>query len=85
MHWAAKLSDCVPVLSKITHAKCIIFHVGINDLKNPSSDDMLNMMDQIINKCEYITGNIIISSVIPRYDSMQLKINAQLYNGTICG
>ena len=79
-HWAAKLSDCLPVLSKITHAKCIILHVGTNDFKNSSSDDMLNMMDQIINKCEHITENIIISSVIPRYDSMQLKINAQLYN-----
>ena len=44
---------------------------------------MLNMMDQIINKCEYITENIIISSVIPRYDNMQLKINAQLYNAKL--
>ena len=68
-HWAAKLSDCLPVLSKITHSKCIILHVGTNDFKNSSSDDMLNMMDQIINKCEHITENIIISSVIPRYDS----------------
>ena len=83
MHWAAKLSDRVPVLSKITHAKCIILHVGTNDLKNSSSDDMLNMTDQIINKCEYITENIIISSVIPRYDSIQLKINAQLYNAKL--
>ena len=33
-HWAAKLSDCVPVLCKITHAKRIILHVGTNDLKN---------------------------------------------------
>ena len=69
-HWAEKLSDCLPVLSKITHAKCIILHVGTNDLKNSSSDDMLNMIDQIINKCEYITENIIINSIIPRYDSM---------------
>ena len=43
----------------------------------------LNMMNQIINKCEDITENIIISSVIPRYDSTQLKINAQLYNAPI--
>ena len=40
-------------------------------------------MDQITKKCEYITENIIISSVIPRYDSMQLKINAQLYNAKL--
>ena len=82
-HWAAKLSDYLPVLSKITHAKCIILHVGANDLENSSSDKMLNMMDQIINKCEYITENIIISSVIPRYDSAQLKINAQLYDAKL--
>ena len=40
-------------------------------------------MDQIISKCEHITENIIISSVIPRYDSMQLKINAQLYDAKL--
>ena len=44
---------------------------------------MLNMIDQITNKCEYITDNIIISSVMPRYDSMQLKINDQLYNAKL--
>ena len=27
-HWAAKLSDFVPVLSKITHDKCTILQVG---------------------------------------------------------
>ena len=73
-HWAAKLLDCLPVLPKITHAKFIILHAEGNDLKNSSIDDMLNMMDQIADKCEHITVNIIISSVIPRYNSMQLKI-----------
>ena len=65
-----------------THAKCIIL-VCTADLKNSSSDEMLNMMDQITNKCEDITESIIISSVIPRYGSMQLKINAQLYNAKL--
>ena len=47
-HWAAKLSDCLPVLSKITHTKCIILHVGTNDLKNSSIDNIFNMMDQLL-------------------------------------
>ena len=47
-HWAAKLSDCLPVLSKITHTKCIILHVGTNYLKNSSIDNMFNMMDQLL-------------------------------------
>ena len=81
--WSANIEEAIKVTEEINKAKCMIFHVGTNDLKHVPVDIMVQSMSKLIDLAATKSDHIIISNIIPRYDDNQLYIKLQLFNAKL--
>ena len=81
--WSANIEEAIKVTEEINKAKCIIFHVGTNDLKHVPVDIMVQSMSKLIDLAATKSDHIIISNIIPRYDDNQLYIKLQMFNAKL--
>ena len=81
--WSANIEEAIKVTEEINKAKCMIFHVGTNDLKHVPVDIMVQSMSKLIDLAATKSDHIIISNIIPRYDDNQLYIKLQMFNAKL--
>ena len=81
--WSANIEEAIKVTEEINKAKCMIFHVGTNDLKHVPVDIMVQSMSKLIDMAATKSDHIIISNIIPRYDDNQLYIKLQMFNAKL--
>ena len=81
--WSANIEEAIKVTEEINKVKCMIFHVGTNDLKHVPVDIMVQSMSKLIDLAATKSDHIIISNIIPRYDDNQSYIKLQLFNAKL--
>ena len=81
--WSANIEEAIKVTEEINKAKCMIFHVGTNDLKHVPVDIMVQSMSKLIDLAATKSDHVIISNIIPRYDDNQLYIKLQMLNAKL--
>ena len=58
--------------------KCMVLHVGTNELKDKEAEEIAAQLTEIVNLCKRKSDKVVISRIVPRLDDPHLAIKAQL-------
>ncbi len=72
--------DEYPSLTDNKRFKYICIHVGTNNLKYQSPDEMMSKLEGIFNKAKEISQKILVGTIIPRCDEKSMALKAHIFN-----
>eukprot|EP00112_Aurelia_sp_Birch-Aquarium-sp1_P022992 Seg6685.1 transcript_id=Seg6685.1/GoldUCD/mRNA.D3Y31 product="hypothetical protein" protein_id=Seg6685.1/GoldUCD/D3Y31 len=81
--FAPTLQEAKQELQNIAETSCIMLHCGTNNLKSSTIDEMVQLTkDCVVEACQK-AAQVVLSTIIPRYDDSNLKLKIQLFNARI--
>ena len=81
---APTLKDALSVLENFKgRGSCIVIHTGTNDLKSKDEKVIVDLTGKCINEAVKKAEKVVISTIIPPYDELELNTKAQMVDAFI--